>query len=84
MLAAGIYVKIVSDTLGPSDTCITRDICQSVPPHVGKNAAEATLQRKTDAEAAEHKAEKAPKKAKRAKKVQAEGKKKDGRKKPKK
>ncbi|TQE25356.1 site-specific integrase, partial [Streptomyces ipomoeae] len=55
MLAAGIDVKIVSDTLGHSDTRITRDIYQSVLPQVGKNAAEATaklvpLQRKTEAE----------------------------------
>ncbi|NUK24991.1 tyrosine-type recombinase/integrase [Streptomyces lunaelactis] len=41
MLAAGIDVKIVSDTLGHSDTRITRDIYQSVLPKVGKNAAEA-------------------------------------------
>jgi integrase len=89
MLAAGIDVKIVSDTLGHSDTRITRDIYQSVLPHVGKSAAEATaklvpLQRKADAQAAERKAEKARKKAKRTKKAQAEGKKKAGRKKPKK
>ncbi len=89
MLAAGIDVKIVSDTLGHSDTRITRDIYQSVLPHVGKSAAEATaklvpLQRKADAEEAERKAEKARKKAKRAKKARAEGKKKAGQKKPKK
>jgi len=63
MLAAGIDVKIVSDTLGHSDTRITRDIYQSVLPHVGKNAAEATaklvpLQRKTEAEEAARKAAK--------------------------
>lgn len=68
MLAAGIDVKIVSDTLGHSDTRITRDIYQSVLPHVGKNAAEATaklvpLQRKTEAE----EARKAAKKGKRKK-----------------
>lgn len=89
MLAASIDVKIVSDTLGHSDTRITRDIYQSVLPHVGKSAAEATaklvpLQRKADAEEAARKAEKARKKAKRAKKAQTEGKKKTGRKKPKK
>ena len=89
MLAAGVDVKIVSDTLGHSDTRITRDIYQSVLPHVGKNAAEATaqlvpLQRKAEAEEAARKAEKARKKAKRAKKPQAEGKKKGKRKKPKK
>ncbi|MGA4801636.1 site-specific integrase [Streptomyces lavendulocolor] len=65
MLAAGIDVKIVSDTLGHSDTRITRDIYQSVLPHVGRSAAEATaklvpLQRKAKAE----KARKAAKKAK--------------------
>ncbi|WP_434593900.1 tyrosine-type recombinase/integrase [Streptomyces sp. A5-4] len=69
MLAAGIDVKIVSDTLGHSDTRITRDIYQSVLPHVGKNAAEATaklvpLQRRTEAEQAARKAAKAAKKAK--------------------
>ncbi|GHH91065.1 hypothetical protein GCM10017779_15220 [Streptomyces capillispiralis] len=55
----------MSDTLGHSDTRITRDIYQSVLPHVGKSAAEATaklvpLQRKAEAE----KARKAAKKAK--------------------
>ncbi|WP_329119323.1 tyrosine-type recombinase/integrase [Streptomyces sp. NBC_01465] len=69
MLAAGIDVKIVSDTLGHSDTRITRDIYQSVLPHVGKSAAEATaklvpLQRRTEAEQAARKAAKAAKKAK--------------------
>ncbi len=88
MLAAGIDVKIVSDTLGHSDSRVTRDIYQSVLPHVGKSAAEATaklvpLQRKAEAEEAARKAEKARKKAKRAKKAQAEGKKKAQRKKPK-
>ncbi|MDF3144708.1 hypothetical protein PBV88_26420 [Streptomyces sp. T21Q-yed] len=39
-LAADIDIKIVSDTLGHSDTRITRDIYQSVLPHVGENAAE--------------------------------------------
>lgn len=42
MLAAGIDVKFVSDALGRSDTRITRDIYQSVLPHVGKSSAEAT------------------------------------------
>ncbi|RDG38228.1 integrase [Streptomyces corynorhini] len=88
MLAAGIDVKIVSDTLGHSDTRITRDIYQSVLPHVGRTAAEATaklvpLQRKTDVEEAARKADKARKKAKRAKKTRAQGKNKDRRKKPK-
>ncbi|WFB08210.1 site-specific integrase [Streptomyces sp. LX-29] len=85
MLAAGVDVKVVSDTLGHSDTRITRDIYQSVLPHVGKSAAEATaklvpLQRKAEAE----KARKAAKKAKQAAKAQAKGKKKDEQKKPKK
>lgn len=68
---------------------MARDIYQSVPPHVGKSAAEATaklvpLQRKADAEEVERKAEKARKKAKRAKKARGEGKKKAGQQKPKK
>ncbi|MFH9069674.1 tyrosine-type recombinase/integrase [Streptomyces alboflavus] len=72
MLAADIDIKIVSDTLGHSDTRITRDIYQSVLPQVGKSAAEATaklvpLQRKAEAEKA---ARKAAKKAK-AKKAEA-------------
>lgn len=63
MLAAGIDIKIVSDTLGHSDTRITRDIYQSVLPHVGRGAAEATaklvpLQRKAEAEKAALKAAK--------------------------
>ncbi|WP_371776986.1 tyrosine-type recombinase/integrase [Streptomyces sp. NBC_01438] len=63
MLAAGIDIKIVSDTLGHSDTRITRDIYQSVLPHVGRSAAEATaklvpLQRKAEAETAALKAAK--------------------------
>ncbi len=75
MLAADIDIKIVSDTLGHSDTRITRDIYQSVLPHVGKNAAEATaklvpLQRKSEAE----KARKAGKKAKEKAKAQAKAK----------
>jgi integrase len=56
MLAADIDIKIVSDALGHSDTRITRDIYQSVLPHVGRSAAEATakvvpLQRKAEQEA---------------------------------
>lgn len=76
MLAAGIDVKIVSDTLGHNDTRIRRDIYQSVLPQVGKNAAEATaklvpLQRKTSAA----QARKAAKKAKaRDKKKRMQGK----------
>ncbi|WP_245245878.1 integrase [Streptomyces lonarensis] len=66
MLAAGVDVKIVSDTLGHSDTRITRDIYQSVLPEVGRNAAEATaklvpLQRKIEEEKKEK--EKAARKA---------------------
>ncbi|MFJ9762319.1 tyrosine-type recombinase/integrase [Streptomyces erythrochromogenes] len=77
MLAADIDIKIVSDTLGHSDTRITRDIYQSVLPHVGKSAAEATaklvpLQRKSE----EDKARKAAEKAKRAEKAKGKGKKK--------
>ncbi|HSX98830.1 MAG TPA: tyrosine-type recombinase/integrase, partial [Streptomyces sp.] len=84
MLAAGIDVKIVSDTLGHSDTRITRDIYQSVLPQVGKNAAEATaklvpLQRKTETEEARKAAKKAAAKAK----AKARAKKKGKRKKPK-
>lgn len=63
MLAADVDIKIVSDTLGHSDTRITRDIYQSVLPHVGKNAAEATaklvpLQRKAEEDKAARKAAK--------------------------
>lgn len=83
MLAAGGDVKVVSDTLGHSDTRITRDIYQSVFPQVTKDAAEATaklvpLPRKAEAEEAARKARKARKEAKRAKKARAEGKKKTG------
>ncbi|WP_019888337.1 tyrosine-type recombinase/integrase [Streptomyces purpureus] len=75
MLAADIDIKIVSDTLGHSDTRITRDIYQSVLPHVSKSAAEATaklvpLQRKAEQEAQVRKA------AKQAAKAKAKGKKK--------
>jgi hypothetical protein len=42
VLAAGVDVKVVSDTLGHSDTRITRDIYRSVLPQVGKSAAEAS------------------------------------------
>lgn len=53
----------MSDTLGHSDTRITRDIYQSVLPQVGRSAAEATaklvpLQRKAEAEKAARKAAK--------------------------
>ncbi|SEQ04442.1 Phage integrase family protein [Streptomyces radiopugnans] len=76
-----IDIKIVSDTLGHSDTRITRDIYQGVLPHVGKNAAEATarlvpLRREAEAEEAARRAEKARRKAERARKAQAEGEKK--------
>ncbi|MGW8767653.1 tyrosine-type recombinase/integrase [Streptomyces sp. NPDC055815] len=42
MLAAGVDVKIVSETLGHSDSRITRDIYQSVMPKAAAEAAEAT------------------------------------------
>lgn len=42
MLAAGVDVKIVSETLGHSDSRITRDIYQSVMPKAARDAAEAT------------------------------------------
>ncbi|MGW3322524.1 tyrosine-type recombinase/integrase [Streptomyces virginiae] len=42
MLAAGVDVKIVSETLGHSDSRITRDIYQSVMPRAAAEAAEAT------------------------------------------
>jgi hypothetical protein len=42
MLAAGVDVKIVSETLGHSDTRITRDIYQSVMPKAAQEPAEAT------------------------------------------
>lgn len=42
MLAASIGIKIVSDTLGQSDTRIMHDIYRSVLPRVGRSAAEAT------------------------------------------
>lgn len=81
MLAADIDIKIVSDTLGHSDTRITRDIYQSVLPQVGRSATEATaklvpLQRKAEAEKAARKAAKKEK----AKKAAAKnaGKAKDG------
>ncbi|SFD42565.1 Phage integrase family protein [Streptomyces aidingensis] len=94
MLAAGVDVKVVSDTLGHSDTRITRDIYQSVLPEVGKSAAEATaklvpLKRKAEAEKArkaarkakrEEKARRAARKARRAEKAKATGRKKRGRK----
>jgi integrase len=87
MLAADIDIKIVSDTLGHSDTRITRDIYQSVLPHVGKNAAEATaklvpLQRRTKAEQAARRAAKAAKKTKVKAKGRAKSKKKGERRKP--
>ncbi|MYS05794.1 tyrosine-type recombinase/integrase [Streptomyces sp. SID6041] len=80
MLAADIDIKIVSDTLGHSDTRITRDIYQSVLPHVGKNAAEATaklvpLQRKAEEKEQARKAAKKAKKVKRKKKAKKHGKK---------
>ncbi|MEU0099202.1 tyrosine-type recombinase/integrase [Streptomyces sp. NPDC006267] len=38
MLAADIDIKIMSDTLGHSDTRITRDTYPSVLPHISKSA----------------------------------------------
>ncbi|MER5632658.1 hypothetical protein [Streptomyces nitrosporeus] len=63
-----------SGTLGHSDTRITRDIYQSVLPHVGKNAAEATaelvpLQQKADQEEQVREAAEEAKKAKRKSKA---------------
>ncbi|WP_406321081.1 tyrosine-type recombinase/integrase [Streptomyces sp. NBC_00519] len=42
MLAAGVDIKIVSETLGHSESRITRDIYQSVTPKAAREAAEAT------------------------------------------
>ncbi|MFF4454966.1 tyrosine-type recombinase/integrase [Streptomyces goshikiensis] len=42
MLAAGVDVKIVSETLGHSDSRITRDVYQSIMPAAARDAAEAT------------------------------------------
>ncbi|MDT0346426.1 tyrosine-type recombinase/integrase [Streptomyces litchfieldiae] len=42
MLAAGVDAKIVAETLGHSDTRITREVYQSVLPEVALQAAEAT------------------------------------------
>ncbi|WP_269855187.1 tyrosine-type recombinase/integrase [Streptomyces sp. RPT161] len=81
MLAAGVDVTVVSDTLGHSDTRITRDIYQSVFPEVAKDAAEATaklvpLQRKTEAEEARKAAKKAKDKAKAEARAERKGKRK--------
>ncbi|MGW0711631.1 tyrosine-type recombinase/integrase [Streptomyces sp. NPDC002643] len=43
MLAAGIDIKVVSETLGHSDTRITRDIYQSVLDDLARAAAEAVV-----------------------------------------
>lgn len=43
MLAAGIDIKVVSDTLGHSDTRITRDIYQAVLDDLARAAAEAVI-----------------------------------------
>ncbi len=88
MLAAGVDVKVVSDTLGHSDTRIRRDIYQSVLPQVGKNAAAAIaklvpLQRKSEAEQAAREAAKAAEKVKKKAKPKVKGKKKGKQKKPK-
>ncbi|MFD7288958.1 hypothetical protein [Streptomyces sp. NPDC059863] len=42
MLAAGVDIRIVSETLGHSESRITRDIYQSVLPKAAREAAEAT------------------------------------------
>ncbi|MDC2958902.1 hypothetical protein PO587_31140 [Streptomyces gilvifuscus] len=73
----------MSDTLGHSDTRITRDIYQSALPEVGKSAAEATaklvpLQRRAEGKKA---ARKAAKKAQEKGKARAKAKKKAKRKK---
>lgn len=62
----------MSDTLGHSDTRITRDIYQSRTPHVGKSGAEVTaklvpLQRKVEQEEQARKAVETAKKAAKAK-----------------
>ncbi|MEE1786989.1 tyrosine-type recombinase/integrase [Streptomyces sp. SP17BM10] len=44
MLAAGVDIKVVSDTLGHSDTRITRDIYQSVLDDLARDAAEKVVQ----------------------------------------
>ncbi|WP_416484293.1 tyrosine-type recombinase/integrase [Streptomyces sp. CL12] len=44
MLAAGVDVKVVSETLGHSDTRITRDIYQSVLDDLARDAAEKVAQ----------------------------------------
>lgn len=86
--AASIDLKVVSDTLGHSDTRITRDIHQSVLPQVGENIAAAIaklvpLQRKSEAEQAAREAAKAAEKVKKKAKPKVKGKKKGKQKKPK-
>ncbi len=44
MLAAGVDIKVVSETLGHSDTRITRDIYQSVLDDLARDAAEKAVQ----------------------------------------
>lgn len=44
MLAAGVDVKVVSETLGHSDTRVTRDIYQSVLDDLARDAAEKVVQ----------------------------------------
>ncbi len=44
MLAAGIDSKIVSETLGHSDTRITREVYQAVLDDLARAAAEAVVQ----------------------------------------
>ncbi|SMF70802.1 hypothetical protein SAMN02745830_05398 [Streptomyces sp. Amel2xC10] len=43
MLAAGVDIKVVSETLGHSDTRITRDIYQAVLDDLARAAAEAVV-----------------------------------------
>ncbi len=44
MLAAGVDIKVVSETLGHSDTRITRDIYQAVLDDLARDAAEKVVQ----------------------------------------
>lgn len=44
MLAAGVNIKVVSETLGHSDTRITRDTYQSVLDDLARDAAEKVTQ----------------------------------------
>jgi hypothetical protein len=44
MLAAGVDIKVVSETLGHSDTRVTRDIYQAVLDDLARDAAEKVVQ----------------------------------------